>query len=107
MRNFIKSLLSNRFGIVLATLNVCYLLYWFNNSSGFRPLTAFLIFCLDLPALILTALLTGIFHLFFYTVPSEMVVRMNFVLLPFFVAFQWLFIGRLSKALAEKLRSPN
>jgi hypothetical protein len=54
MKNFIKGLLTNRFGIILATLNLCYLVS--HNPAGIRVLDNFdkLIFSLNSPAAVLT-----------------------------------------------------
>jgi hypothetical protein len=124
MKKFIINLFSNRFGIVLATLNLCYFLTrpffqrLFTHNHGencffFKGLSIFpinltsaenLMVLQNLPATVLSffprLLINEIApNLCFYTQ-----VKFHFVFLAFFIVLQWLFIAWIAKTIAQKLR---
>ena len=117
MWNFIKSLLSNRFGIVLATLNVCYFVskdFWgyllahkhgveciFFESPQLIPMIN--------PGLLNVPAFIGSFmpSNFIISVFSDYCVfthaEIQLTITTFFIIFQWLFIGWLAKTIAQKI----
>lgn len=106
MKNFVVGLLTNRFGIVLATLNVCYFVsdYFtniFKTSNNFGKI----IVVLNVPAIILTAIPLRIMD-FLFSIPNLFSQRqlLSFIFL-FFVTLQWLFIGWLAKTIALKIQA--
>lgn len=124
MKNFVKGLITNRFGIVLAALNVCYFLsknfvqlvfehtheencsvfnhhflLWMQGSS------ANLLFAKLNSVAILFSLLPGKFmQMIFPDLCIFTQVRFQIVFFIFFVTLQWLFIGYLAKIIARKIR---
>jgi uncharacterized membrane protein YfcA len=105
MKNFIVNLLSNRFGIVLAALNLCYFVsnsftaYAHHSFNNFDKI----ILSLNLPAAVLTVIL--LWFLEFLFPPSYLFLDcLGFGILFFFVALQWLFIGWTAKAIARRIR---
>lgn len=106
MWNFIKSLLSNRFGIVMAMLNVCYFLYVTQNDILVKKLATGIALCLNAPALILAKIFfeiwRGIFSSDTYFSGGEV-----FLFVSLFIFIQWLFIGWLAKIIAQKITQSN
>ena len=101
MRKFITELFSNRFGIVLATLNVCYLVSRADNPIR-QPLDM-PFFCANFPsgaAVFLSLKGIGIF-LFDPSYAARFLVPAFFI---FFVTLQWLFVAWTAKTLAARIR---
>jgi hypothetical protein len=103
MKNFVKALLTNRFGIVLAALNLCY----FVSRASFNinlPSNNFdiLMTILHVPAIALT-FIPGAFIHFLFSAPYKFVYyRFAFPVFLFFVTFQWLFIAWAARKIAQK-----
>ena len=105
MKNFVKGLLTNRPGIILATLNVCYFVSINFPNLSYRPSN----FCgimltLQTPAIILTFIPLEIGRFLFstsYLLPYRQFVPVLFL---FFVTLQWLFIGWAAKAIARRIQ---
>lgn len=124
MRNFIKGMLINRFGIILATLNVCYFVSMkyvhfvfehthsvencFKHGFSLMGLTinsASYMLNLNSPAEILS-FFPGVFmQLTFPGFCFFTHEKFQIVFFLFFVTLQWLFIGCLAKTVAEKIQS--
>ena len=106
MKEFIKNLFSNRFGIILATLNLCYFLsnsYIYNGyiHNGFEKIMVMTNF----PALLLAIVSSKFVGALFQNISTHGGARFSIVLMMFFVTLQWLFIGWLSKTIARKIES--
>lgn len=103
--NFVKALLTNHSGIVLATLNVCYFV-----SSGFLEgyftLSRFdkIMLSQNAPAIILSFIPHQLMRFLFPNADWFTVHYLTFAFLLFFVALQWLFIAWAAKMIARKLR---
>ena len=105
MKSFIKELITNRFGIVLAALNVCYFV------AGDIPMAIYrtsnfskIMICQNAPSAILTFIPLGVVKLLFpFTTFSFFEKHFGFAVFLFFVTLQWLFIAWLSRKIAQKL----
>lgn len=124
MKNFIVKLFSNRFGIVLATLNVCFFLsrpffhriFEHNHGENCFFSKHFFLFPMHLSSfeslMITLNLPSTILSLFSYSLtkgsPSDICVytrsKFEFVFFTLFVILQWLFIAWLAKTVAAKIR---
>ena len=124
MRNFVKGLITNRFGIVLAALNVCYFVskkfvpfvfshgnedscVFYNHQIFFwmKILYAEIILNINSPA-VLTAMFPSKFmQIIFPDFCAFTHAKFQIVFLLFLVTFQWLFIGWAAKTIAQKIRS--
>lgn len=105
MRNFIKGMLTNRFGIVLATLNVC---YFVSHSPGaIRLLFDFdkLMISLNTPAALLTLIPITVIKILFQMPYKFAFDQFGLVTFLFFVILQWLFIGWAAKTIARKIEA--
>jgi hypothetical protein len=103
--NFAKGLLTNRLGIVLAMLNLCYLMSQ-SHSLGFCPLNGFdkIILAQNLPAGA-AALITAKFaSLIFHATEWLSFPNLWTPLFLFFITLQWLFICWSAKMIARKIR---
>ncbi len=125
MKNFIKGLLTNRFGIVLAALNVCYFLsentirLILQHSHGENCLTSSrhilfwmqasfskLLFAdINSPAILLSVLPGKFMQMNFPGLCVFTLAKFQIVFFIFFVTLQWLFIGWLAKIVAGKIQS--
>ena len=125
MKEFAKDLMTNRFGIILATLNVCYLVsrkfvyFVFSHSNGEECVIfkhqvvswmklhyAETILSINSPAA-LASLIQGKFtHAVFPDFCSYTHAKFQIIFLVFFIIFQWLFIGWAAKTIARAIR-PN
>jgi len=105
MKKFIVNLFSNRFGIVLATLNVCYFAIKSSNMAGVPHTFLGRVFIsLNLPAFIFTRLGYEIFNAAFAEIHYSAQMSLKLGLFTFFVILQWLFIVWIAKTLARKFR---
>lgn len=102
--NFVKGLLTNRFGIVLATLNVCVFIYVTQDMVGIRDIETLVVLSLNAPALACARVSIEILRPFIAPFAHYSVENLA-LFVSFFVLLQWLFIGWLSKRLAEKLNN--
>jgi hypothetical protein len=104
MKNFIVNLFSNRFGIVLAAVNVCYFATKSQNMADV-PQTfigkAFI--SMNVPAFISTRLCYEIGKAFLGEFANP-VLSVKLFLFASFIVLQWLFIGWVAKTLAAKIR---
>ncbi len=106
MKNFVKGLITNRLGIVLAGLNLCYFAH--DSLKGInQPLTNFdkIMLGQNSPALLLTIIpLAAVKSLFSMTMFEFLWGQFGFITFLFFVTLQWLFIGWTAKKIAQKIR---
>jgi len=107
MKNFVKGMITNRFGIVLATLNLCYFLsnsyvYTGYVHNGFTKI----MIMINSPALLLAIVSSKIAGALFQDIRTHGGARFSIVLMVFFITFQWLFIAHLARIIALKIR-PN
>jgi len=102
MKKFIINLFSNRFGIVLATLNVCYLASKVSNLQ-LKPLDIPFM-CANIPAFLLTMVPEQFIRIFAsdLSFQSRRLLLMSFA--GIFVVLQWLFIAWFAKTIAGKIR---
>jgi hypothetical protein len=106
MKKFIVSLFSNRFGIVLAALNVCYLA---SKAHDLRPQPLDMpFFCVNSPAMIFTMVTAEFLRIFSFDIFSRRHEILFEALLMFlagsFVVLQWLFIAWIARTLSAKFR---
>lgn len=105
MKKFIVQLFSNRFGIILAALNVCYLVsrgeVFAYNALGKYFISA------NAPAVSLTVLSLEFLTLFTGRQAPFTEYVMGNILFVFYIVLQWLFIAWFSYALAAKIRQTN
>ena len=124
MKKFMVNLLSNRFGIVLAALNVCFFVsgkavgrvfeHLHGESCVFSKIHILaslgngnvpdVILLQNLPAALFSILPSLYLVKLFPDFCIYTQIKFQFFLLLFFVVLQWLFIGWTAKTLAEKLR---
>jgi hypothetical protein len=124
MRNFVKGLVTNRFGIVLAALNVCYFVskkfvpfifshgnedncIFYNHQMFFWLKTHYAEIILEINSVaILASMIPSKFmQIIFPEFCSFTQARFQIVFLIFFITLQWLFIGWAAKTIAQKIRS--
>lgn len=123
MKEFIKQLLTNRLGIILATLNLCYLfsrpffnaaaphgdgsICFINHAHKFNCLVmqfSETMFNINIPALFLSIIPDVIIQSFSRTyVPENTFIQI--ALFAFFITIQWLFIGWTAKKTAFAIQS--
>jgi hypothetical protein len=104
MKKFIFNLFLNRFGIVLATFNLC----WF-ASNGFRPFVPsgdYLLF-LNFPAAILTSLSVLVSGIFLPKLSFSAEMLVGNTVFAILMVFQWLFIALIAQKLAVKFQKIN
>src|SRR5688572_24585278 len=107
MKEFVKSLLTNRFGIVLGTLNVCYFLSQIvNNYSVLETLQAKTFICTNFPAAIAALLTTKVITAFAASHSQVSFLQIANLLMSVFIMAQWLFIAHLSRVIAQRIK-PN
>ena len=106
MRKFIAILFSNRFGIVLATLNVCYLAKVIFAKPLIVPSLSEKIFLsINAPGLFFSYLPASFAHEFFPLLDETQIkLQVAFVVITFFMVLQWLFIAWIARTIAQKLR---
>jgi hypothetical protein len=102
MRNFIVNLFSNRFGIILAAVNLC---YFANKARIFSNHPLDIVFaCANIPAWGATFLsieFVGLLGPEISFSPKSLLIPMFAGL---FVTLQWLFIAWIAQTLAQKFR---
>ena len=105
MKEFIVELFSNRFGIVLATLNACYFVYKLPVLFELqRSFFAKLFLSLNSPALISTSILHEILREFLPKLAYETQYKVALSMIGIFIVLQWLFIAWIAKTIAQKIR---
>ena len=124
MRNFVKGLITNHFGIVLAALNVCYFVskkfvpfafshgnedscVFFNHYvfSWMKIHYAEKILSINSPAALLSMIPGKFMQIIFPDFCVFTQAKFQIILLIFFITLQWLFIGWAAKTIAQKIRS--
>ena len=123
MKNFVKSLVTNRFWIVFAALNVCYLVskkivsFVFlssceDNTVFFKKHMFFwmnvyfdqIMHYINLPAIMALIFADGWLALLTnFSISTQ--AKFQDIFLIFFITLQWLFIGWAAKSIAQKIRS--
>lgn len=124
MRSFLVGLFTNRFGIVLATLNVCYFVsrkfvhFTFSHGGGddclifnhhimswIRMQCATTLLSINSPAIIASAFPGKVMQVVFPDFCTYTQAQFQIAFLLFFITLQWLFIGWAAKTIAQKLQS--
>lgn len=102
---FAKGLLTNRLGIVLATLNICYFAAK-SHASVYLPLNVFdkIMLAQNLPAGFVSFVAAKNTEFFFHATSWLSFQKVWLPFLLFFVTLQWLFIGWSAKMIARKVR---
>ena len=104
MGKFIVNLFSNRFGIVLAALNLCYLANQIYGKIDFVPgLFGKFFFCINLPAALSSYFFYQIISVFFSRLDYRSEVNFKLAFFGVFIVLQWLFIAWIAKTIAGKL----
>jgi hypothetical protein len=105
MKKFIVNLFSNRFGILLAVLNLCYFVNKTPVLFNF-PRTFFgkLFLSLNAPALICAGISARISEEFLNVLSFESRYKLISVFIAFFIVLQWLFIAWFARTIAQKFR---
>ncbi|HEY8561802.1 MAG TPA: hypothetical protein VIL74_15610 [Pyrinomonadaceae bacterium] len=105
MRKFIVDLFSNRFGIVLAALNVSYFANLFEKGN-LHSFGEQIFYSANMPCFLFSYLAGTFLQNLFHKIEIISTVRFHllFVFFSFFMILQWLFIAWASKALAEKIQ---
>jgi hypothetical protein len=123
LKKFVKELVTNRFGIVMATLNICYFistkpiqfifshqhlencfyyrepfLLTFSRSEIANPVLA-----VDIPSFVLLSFPGDAFLKAFPDLCVFTQLHIQVIFFAFFVTLQWLFIGWIAKKLAKKI----
>lgn len=126
MKKFAVQLMSNRFGIVLAALNVCYFIsrnfvaYAFSHGDGERCFFAkrylfqwidaqcaeFTLY-INLPALMMSAIQDNLMQSVFPDLCIFTQAKFKIVFLMIFIILQWLFIGWTAQSIARAIRPKN
>ena len=106
MKKFVAALLTNRFGIVLATLNVCYFAFnGFNKIHHTIGNFHKIMWILHVPATILAGVSLKIVE-FIFSVSNifsyRQILSVTFL---FFVTLQWLFVAWIAKTAAQKIQA--
>ncbi len=105
MKEFVKSLLTNRLGLIFGILILCCIpLYKFFTDYFSLPVETKLFLehaftCVNLPAMIFSFIFGVLAEAFF---PIFRQFPMEAAFLPIFILVQWLLIGRFSKYLASE-----
>jgi hypothetical protein len=105
MKKFIVSLFSNRFGIVLAALNLCYFASKIDNFNAY--LFGKLFVLLHFPAVAATILSVEFVRIFVHKISPSAEATLANTFLGAFIVLQWLFITWIAKTLAQKFRPQN
>jgi hypothetical protein len=102
---FIKALLTNRLGIVLATLNLCYFAAndFFNAPTPFSNFDKIML-SQNSPAIVLSFVPYQLIRFLFPQMEWSAFRLLMLAFLLLFVTLQWLFIGWAAKTIARKLR---
>lgn len=126
MRKFIGNLFSNRFGIILATLNVCYFVSrtyfhrFLEHTHGVNcvVIREFFIFPLNndihglmlfqnLPAIVFTLIPDALMKTLFPNLCVFTQTKFQMIFFSSFMILQWLFIAWFARTLAGKLQRFN
>jgi hypothetical protein len=102
MRKVITELFTNRFGIVLAALNLCFFASRINNFNA--PPIGKLFVYMNFPAIGSTILSLNFIKTFVYQFSPWAEVNLGNVLFASFIILQWLFIALFAKTLARRLQ---
>ena len=105
MKKFIVNLFSNRFGILLAVLNLCYFVRKTPVLFNFpRNVFGKLFLSLNAPALICAGISAKISEEFLTALSFETRYRLTSVFIAVFIVLQWLFIAWFARTIAQKFR---
>ena len=123
MRNFVKGLVTNRVGIVLAALNVCYFVskkfvpFIFSHGNedncvfyNHQIFSRMKVYCAEVilesnsPAIIAAIFPSKFMQIVFPEFCFFTQAKFQVIFLIFFIIFQWLFIGWTAKTIAQKIR---
>src|SRR5215213_1508735 len=102
MKKFIVSPFSNRFGIALATLNLCFFASKIDNFNA--ALFGKLFVMMHFPAVALTILSLEFVKIFVHKISPPAESNLGNIFFAAFIVFQWLFIAWIAKTLAQKFR---
>ncbi len=102
MKKFIVDLFSNRFGIVLAGLNLCY--FAGKSMATMHQPFGTIFGCANFPAAISSLLSVEFIKIFAHTISFTTEIMLAKTFFAVFIALQWLFIAWISRTLARKLR---
>jgi hypothetical protein len=105
MKKFIVDLFSNRFGIVLAALNLCYFASKIDNFSAY--LLGKLFVLLHFPAVASTLLSLELVRIFAHKIAPSSETTLGNMFFAVFIVLQWLCIAWIAKTLAQKFRPQN
>jgi|GEM_PF-3260531 len=102
----VKGLLSNRSGIVLATLNVCYFVSR-DFFTSLMPMSNFdkIMLSQNSPALVFSFISQELTRFLFQQMHWSTLRQLTVALIFFFITLQWLFIGWAAKMIARKIGS--
>lgn len=101
--NFVKSLLTNRFGIVLGTLNIVYFFNQLIYPTQFSKTISQVIFlCMNLPALV-ASVLPSILIESLFNLSRVAPYQVRIFSFAFFMMAQWLLIAHLAKIGAQRI----
>lgn len=123
MKKFVKELFTNRFGIIMATLNICYFVSakfinfvsvhqhgencfyykWHFVLLYAKPNVPDFGFLINLPSLLISFFQGILFLKFFPKFCTFTQIKIQIVFFVIFVVLQWLFIGWASKKIARKI----
>ena len=125
MKYFVKGMLTNRFGIFLAALNLCYFMsrnfvhfifehkhgegncLFFNILIGFDAGTAKSMLNINSPAIVLSFFPNRFMQVIFSDFCAFTDGKFQVVFLMFFITLQWLFIGWMAKVIARRIQPTN
>jgi hypothetical protein len=102
MKKFIVNLFSNRFGIILATLNACYFVS--KGSAVADHLFGKIFVCANFPAAISAILSLELVKIFSHKLSFATEMNVANAFFAFFIVMQSLFIAWIAKTIAQKLR---
>jgi len=105
MKKFIVNLFSNRFGIVLAALNLCYFASKIDNFNAY--LFGKLFVLMHFPAAASTLLSLEFVRIFVHKIAPAAENTLGNMFFAAFIVLQWLFIAWIAKTLAQKFRPQN
>lgn len=104
-KSFVFGLLTNRLGIFLATINVCYFVsVLFSKPAYLMNGLEKIMLVQNFPALILAMAFSKIIEFLFFDAHQFISLGFIYLICTFFITFQWLFVGWLTKTLARVIR---
>ena len=104
MKKFIVDLFSNRFGIILAALNLCYFAGK-GMATMYQPFGT-IFGCANFPAAISSLLSVEFIRIFAHPISLTAEIMLANAFFAVFITLQWLFIAWIARMLATKI-SPS